>query len=97
LCCWWRKARVVVLRQLGYVGDDDTVQMKGRVACEINSGNELLATEMIFAGLSVHSSTPSAVARVGCPATQLWPSTFPGMAVQRVLDRVDVWTHRQTD
>ena len=26
------------------------MQIKGRVACEINSGDELVATELIFAG-----------------------------------------------
>ena len=42
--------RVEVLKQLQYVSADNTVAVKGRVACEINSGDELLATEMIFAG-----------------------------------------------
>ena len=42
--------RVQVLKQLQYVSADNTVAVKGRVACEINSGDELLATEMIFAG-----------------------------------------------
>lgn len=29
--------RAAVLRQLGYLDADNTVQLKGRVACEINS------------------------------------------------------------
>ena len=33
-----------------YLAEDDRVQIKGRVACEINSGDELVATELIFAG-----------------------------------------------
>lgn len=28
------------------------MQIKGRVACEINSGDELVATELIFSGAS---------------------------------------------
>lgn len=32
---------------LGYV-ESSTVQLKGRVACEINTCDELIATEMVF-------------------------------------------------
>ena len=43
--------RVVVLQRMGYLGHDRTVTMKGRVACEINSGDELVATELIYGGV----------------------------------------------
>ena len=36
-----------------YLAEDDRVQIKGRVACEINSGDELIATELIFAGAAL--------------------------------------------
>ena len=39
-----------VLRRLGHVTADDAVQLKGRAACEISSGDELVLTEMIFDG-----------------------------------------------
>ncbi|KAK2149228.1 hypothetical protein NP493_3034g00010 [Ridgeia piscesae] len=39
--------RVKVLRELSYVDEVGTVQLKGRVACEI-SGHELIITELIF-------------------------------------------------
>lgn len=43
--------RLAVLRRLGYVTGDDTVSLKGRVACEINSTqDELVATEVVFSG-----------------------------------------------
>ncbi len=42
--------RVAVLHEMGYISPDDTVAVKGRVACEINSGSEIVATEMIFGG-----------------------------------------------
>ncbi|KAI9218687.1 NUC185 domain-containing protein, partial [Blastocladiella britannica] len=50
--------RMAVLEQLGYVDPRSrTVQLKGRVACEINSCDELLLTELIldnfFADLDV--------------------------------------------
>lgn len=44
-----------MLKELQYVDANSVVQLKGRVACEINSGDSLLLTEMIvenvFAGL----------------------------------------------
>lgn len=45
------KGRKRVLRRLGFTSADDVVEMKGRVACEISSGDELLLTEMIFGGV----------------------------------------------
>lgn len=45
------KCRKRVLRRLGFTTTDDVVEMKGRVACEISTGDELLLTEMIFNGV----------------------------------------------
>lgn len=39
-----------VLRRLGYCSATDVIDIKGRVACEITSGDELLLTEMLFNG-----------------------------------------------
>lgn len=39
-----------VLRRLGYCSAVDVIDIKGRVACEITSGDELLLTEMLFNG-----------------------------------------------
>jgi antiviral helicase SKI2 len=43
--------RKEVLRRLGYIDENDTVCVKGRVACEVNTCEELIATEMVFEGL----------------------------------------------
>lgn len=43
--------RKAVLRKLGYVDENETVAVKGRVACEVNTCDELIATEMVFEGL----------------------------------------------
>lgn len=45
------KNRKRVLRRLGFTTSTDIVDMKGRVACEISSGDELMLTEMIFNGV----------------------------------------------
>lgn len=40
-----------VLQKLGYIDENETVTVKGRVACECNSSEELVLTEMIFEGI----------------------------------------------
>ncbi|KAK9854771.1 hypothetical protein WJX84_006472 [Apatococcus fuscideae] len=54
--------RIAVLRRMGYIAHDNTVQIKGRVACEVNSGDELVATEVIFAGILTELTPEEAVA-----------------------------------
>lgn len=44
------RCRKRILRQLKFTTLDDVVELKGRVACEISSGDELVLTEMIFNG-----------------------------------------------
>ncbi|KAI8148032.1 NUC185 domain-containing protein [Fennellomyces sp. T-0311] len=40
--------RIEVLKQMNYIDEQGTVQLKGRVACEINSADELLLTELVL-------------------------------------------------
>jgi ATP-dependent RNA helicase DOB1 len=40
-----------VLRRLEYINRTDITQIKGKVACEISSCDEILVTECMFAGL----------------------------------------------
>lgn len=40
-----------MLQTLGYIGEDATVALKGRVACEVNSTEELILTELLFEGV----------------------------------------------
>lgn len=48
------------------VGGDDIVDIKGRVACEISSGDELLLTEMLFAGVWSPLKPEVCVALLSC-------------------------------
>lgn len=43
--------RKAVLRKLGYIDEKETVSIKGRVACETNTCEELIVTELVFEGL----------------------------------------------
>ncbi|PVF97817.1 putative MTR4-involved in nucleocytoplasmic transport of mRNA [Serendipita vermifera] len=60
------KCRKRVLRRMGFASSDDVVEMKGRVACEISSGDELLLTEMIFEGVFNALSPEQSAALLSC-------------------------------
>jgi DSHCT (NUC185) domain len=55
--------RLAILKILGYVdADQQTVTLKGRVACEMNTCDELIATEMLFDGVLEPLNPPEAAA-----------------------------------
>ncbi|XP_015775447.1 PREDICTED: superkiller viralicidic activity 2-like 2 [Acropora digitifera] len=60
------KCRKRVLRRLGYATAADVIELKGRVACELSSGDELLLTEMIFNGVFNELSVQQCVALLSC-------------------------------
>lgn len=60
------KCRKRVLRRLGFTTSADVVEMKGRVACEISTGDELLLTEMIFDGVFNSMSPEQSAALLSC-------------------------------
>lgn len=60
------KCRKRVLRRLGYATASDVIELKGRVACELSSGDELLLTEMIFNGVFNELTIQQCVALLSC-------------------------------
>lgn len=60
------KCRKRVLRRLGFTTSGDVIEMKGRVACEISTGDELLLTEMIFNGVFNPLSPEQCAALLSC-------------------------------
>lgn len=42
------KCRKRVLRRFQFISEDEVVQLKARVACEISTGDELLLSELLF-------------------------------------------------
>ncbi|KAI8064529.1 rRNA-processing arch domain-containing protein [Gongronella butleri] len=60
------KARKRVMRRLDFTNSADVVEMKGRVACEISTGDELLLTEMIFQGVFNDLTPDQAAALLSC-------------------------------
>ena len=56
----------MLVYRLGYADAADVIEMKGRVACEISSGDELLLTELIFNGAFNDLSVEQEVALLSC-------------------------------
>ena len=52
--------------RLGFTTQSDVVEMKGRVACEISTGDELLLTEMIFQNVFNDLTVEQSVALLSC-------------------------------
>eukprot|EP01083_Nonionella_stella_P272974 925973_1 len=57
---------VKVLQELKYVSDDRTVLLKGRVACEINTCESLIVTELIFDNVLDDLSPEDTLALLSC-------------------------------
>ncbi|XP_037301563.1 LOW QUALITY PROTEIN: exosome RNA helicase MTR4 [Manduca sexta] len=60
------KKRKRVLRRLGYCTASDVIEIKGRIACELSSADELLLTELIFNGVFKSLSSEQSAALVSC-------------------------------
>ncbi|KAJ2948128.1 hypothetical protein O0L34_g9927 [Tuta absoluta] len=60
------KKRKRVLRRMGYCTAADVIELKGRIACELSSADELLLTELIFNGVFNNLSPEQSAALVSC-------------------------------
>uniref|UniRef100_A0A3Q3FXL3 Exosome RNA helicase MTR4 n=1 Tax=Kryptolebias marmoratus TaxID=37003 RepID=A0A3Q3FXL3_KRYMA len=76
------KCRKRVLRRLGFASPSDVIEMKGRVACEISSGDELLLTEMVFNGLFNDLTVEQATALLSCFVFQENANEMPKLTEQ---------------
>ncbi|KAF8513054.1 antiviral helicase [Gautieria morchelliformis] len=60
------KCRKRVLRRLAFTTSADIVDIKGRVACEISTGDELLLTELVFNGVFNSLAPEQCAALLSC-------------------------------
>ncbi|CAI5461115.1 unnamed protein product [Closterium sp. Yama58-4] len=60
------KARMRVLRRLEYIDEDEIVRVKGRVACEISSADELVVTELLFSAALADLPPETVAALLSC-------------------------------
>ncbi|KAG2149531.1 ATP-dependent RNA helicase [Suillus cothurnatus] len=58
--------RIEVLKELNFINENSTVQLKGRVACEVNSANELVLTELILENTLANYEPEEVVALLSC-------------------------------
>ncbi|KAJ3509694.1 hypothetical protein NLJ89_g5085 [Agrocybe chaxingu] len=89
--------RVAVLRDLKFIDENSTVLLKGRVACEINSANELILTELILENALASYEPEEVVALLSCfvfqEKTDVEPVLSPKLeagrdAILAISDRV---------
>ncbi|KIW14643.1 hypothetical protein PV08_07427 [Exophiala spinifera] len=58
--------RTEVLKDLGFVDEESRVQLKGKVACEIHSADELVLTELILENVLAQFEPEEIVALLSC-------------------------------
>ncbi|KAH9486365.1 Putative ATP-dependent RNA helicase [Psilocybe cubensis] len=89
--------RIAVLKDLKFIDENSTIQLKGRVACEINSANELVLTELILENTLASYDPEEVVALLSCfvfqEKTDVEPLLSPKLEVGRdaivaISDRV---------
>lgn len=55
-----------VLRRMGYITQQDVLETKGRFSCELNTGDELVLTDMVFDGVFNELNADQCVALLSC-------------------------------
>ncbi|GAA6061400.1 hypothetical protein JCM10212_000660 [Sporobolomyces blumeae] len=89
--------RIDVLKELKFIDENSTVLLKGRVACEINSANELVLTELILDNTFATYEPEEVVALLSCfifqEKTEVEPELVPKLqegkaTILEVADRV---------
>ena len=75
--------RISVLRDLGFIDTYDRVELKGKVACEIHSADELVLTELILENVLADYTPEEIVALLACfvfqEKTDVEPTLTPAL------------------
>ncbi|KAK3811889.1 MAG: antiviral helicase [Benniella sp.] len=80
--------RVEVLKDLNYLDpENSTVQLKGRVACEINSADELILTELILDNMFADFEPEEIAALLSCFVCQEKNASEPNLSPQLAKGR----------
>ncbi|KAF9362084.1 hypothetical protein BGX26_004169 [Mortierella sp. AD094] len=75
--------RVAILKELNYLDpENSTVQLKGRVACEINTADELILTELILDNMLSEFEPEEIVALLSCFVCQEKNASEPTLTPQ---------------
>ena len=60
------RSRLAVLKKLGHVNEEGVVELKGKAACEVDTADELLVTELMFDGTFRDLGVPELAALCAC-------------------------------
>lgn len=71
VCTTKMRRRKRVLRRLGHCSSEGVIQLKGRVACEINTCDEMVVTELIFSGAFTKLTPEQSAALLSCMVHQV--------------------------
>ncbi|KAJ5725614.1 uncharacterized protein N7483_006971 [Penicillium malachiteum] len=90
--------RIRVLQELDFIDNEARVQLKGKVACEVNSADELILTELILENVFADYEPEEIVALLSCfvfqDRTDSVPTLTPRLeegqkAIVKIAERVD--------
>lgn len=71
-----------VLRRLGFCNEHDVIELKGRVACEITSADELVLTELLFEGTFNRLSAEQVASLLSCFVFDERASEMPKLSAE---------------
>ncbi|KAL3905754.1 MAG: hypothetical protein SGPRY_010806, partial [Prymnesium sp.] len=74
-----------VLRRMGHISEDGIIQNKGRVACEVSTCDELLATELMFSGVFNNLEPAQLAALLSCLVVDSQSSSYYVLLVAVVV------------
>ncbi len=88
--------RTAVLRKLGHVTKEGVVTLKGRAACEISTGDELLTTELMFNGVFNSLDKHQLVALLSCsgPSREVQCESFTTLSVSPSLGTAGILIYK---
>ena len=71
--------RISVLKDLGFIDDNSRVELKGKVACEIHSADELVLTELVLENILAEYEPEEIVALLSCFVFQEKTDSVPNI------------------
>ena len=93
-----------VLRRLGFTSKDDVVEQKGRAACEIDTGDELVICELIYDGVFNdlkpevwHHKLPTSQPSALCPRKPLKTAEYEAQNLKLSLKSILENSHLSTN
>lgn len=94
--------RISVLQDLGFIDDNSRVELKGKVACEIHSADELVLTELVLENVLAGYEPEEIVALLSCfvfqEKTDSTPDITPALArgIDTIIALSEKVNHHQT-